>query len=129
MGFLVFLIFGLIAGALAKLILPGKQGGGWITTLILGVVGALALAIPLFAGGSRDGMRTSTYSDGSPRERVAWVDGRRDGPCVRWNRDGSIRAEGVFADGKMVGEWTFFLPDGARDAERSGTYEAGRRTR
>ena len=28
MGFLVFLIFGLIAGALAKLIMPGKQGGG-----------------------------------------------------------------------------------------------------
>ncbi|GEK78719.1 GlsB/YeaQ/YmgE family stress response membrane protein [Agrococcus baldri] len=41
MGFLVFLIFGLIAGALAKLILPGKQGGGWIVTLLLGVVGAM----------------------------------------------------------------------------------------
>ncbi len=32
---------GLIAGALAKLILAGKQGGGWIVTLLLGVVGAL----------------------------------------------------------------------------------------
>ncbi|MEJ1089279.1 GlsB/YeaQ/YmgE family stress response membrane protein [Microbacterium sp. Mu-80] len=31
----------LIAGAIAKLILPGKQGGGWIVTLLLGVVGAL----------------------------------------------------------------------------------------
>ena len=41
MGFLVFIIFGLIAGALAKLILPGKQGGGWLVTLILGVVGAM----------------------------------------------------------------------------------------
>ena len=41
MGFLVFLIFGLIAGALAKLILPGKQGGGWLVTLLLGVVGAM----------------------------------------------------------------------------------------
>lgn len=41
MGFLVFLIFGLIAGALAKLILPGKQGGGWFVTLLLGVVGAM----------------------------------------------------------------------------------------
>ncbi len=41
MGFLGFLLLGLIAGAIAKLILPGKQGGGWIVTLILGVVGAL----------------------------------------------------------------------------------------
>lgn len=41
MGFIAFLILGLIAGAIAKLILPGKQGGGWFATLILGVVGAL----------------------------------------------------------------------------------------
>lgn len=41
MGFLAFLLLGLIAGAIAKLILPGKQGGGWIATLILGVIGAL----------------------------------------------------------------------------------------
>jgi uncharacterized membrane protein YeaQ/YmgE (transglycosylase-associated protein family) len=41
MGWLSFIILGLIAGAIAKLILPGKQGGGWIATLILGVVGAL----------------------------------------------------------------------------------------
>ncbi|MDO9591146.1 MAG: GlsB/YeaQ/YmgE family stress response membrane protein [Microcella sp.] len=41
MGFLGFLLLGLIAGAIAKAILPGKQGGGWIATLILGVIGAL----------------------------------------------------------------------------------------
>lgn len=41
MSFLGFLLLGLIAGAIAKLILPGRQGGGWITTLILGVIGAL----------------------------------------------------------------------------------------
>ena len=41
MSFLGFLLLGLIAGAIAKLILPGKQGGGWFITLILGVVGAL----------------------------------------------------------------------------------------
>lgn len=40
MGFFGFLLLGLIAGAIAKLILPGKQGGGWIVTLLLGVVGA-----------------------------------------------------------------------------------------
>ncbi|GAA1811220.1 GlsB/YeaQ/YmgE family stress response membrane protein [Agromyces neolithicus] len=41
MGFLAFLILGLIAGAIAKLILPGKQAGGWFITLLLGVVGAM----------------------------------------------------------------------------------------
>jgi len=41
MGFFGFLLLGLIAGAIAKLILPGKQGGGWFVTLLLGVVGAL----------------------------------------------------------------------------------------
>ncbi|ONI60745.1 GlsB/YeaQ/YmgE family stress response membrane protein [Okibacterium fritillariae] len=41
MGFFGFLILGLAAGAIAKLILPGKQGGGWLITLLLGVVGAL----------------------------------------------------------------------------------------
>ncbi|BDZ55456.1 GlsB/YeaQ/YmgE family stress response membrane protein [Agromyces marinus] len=41
MSFLAFLLLGLIAGAIAKLILPGKQGGGWFITLLLGVVGAL----------------------------------------------------------------------------------------
>lgn len=40
MGFFGFLLLGLIAGAIAKAILPGKQGGGWFVTLLLGVVGA-----------------------------------------------------------------------------------------
>lgn len=41
MGILGWIVLGLVAGAIAKLILPGRQGGGWIITLILGVVGAL----------------------------------------------------------------------------------------
>ena len=41
LSFLAFLLLGLIAGAIAKAILPGRQGGGWIVTLLLGVVGAL----------------------------------------------------------------------------------------
>jgi len=41
MGILGWIVLGLIAGAIAKLILPGRQGGGWIATLLLGVVGAL----------------------------------------------------------------------------------------
>lgn len=41
MGIIGWIVLGLVAGAIAKLILPGKQGGGWIVTLILGIVGAL----------------------------------------------------------------------------------------
>lgn len=41
MGFFSFLLLGLIAGALAKLIIPGEQRGGWFVTLLLGVVGAM----------------------------------------------------------------------------------------
>lgn len=41
MGILSWIILGLIAGALAKLIMPGKDGGGFFVTMALGIVGAL----------------------------------------------------------------------------------------
>ncbi|QDY66671.1 GlsB/YeaQ/YmgE family stress response membrane protein [Glutamicibacter halophytocola] len=41
MGILGWIVLGLIAGAIAKAIKPGQQGGGWIATLLLGIVGAL----------------------------------------------------------------------------------------
>lgn len=41
MGIFGYIVIGLIAGALAKLILPGKQGGGILKTMLLGIVGAL----------------------------------------------------------------------------------------
>lgn len=40
MGILSWAILGIIAGALAKFLMPGKQGGGCIITMILGLVGA-----------------------------------------------------------------------------------------
>ncbi|MFK0082743.1 GlsB/YeaQ/YmgE family stress response membrane protein [Glutamicibacter sp. NPDC090743] len=41
MGFIGWIVLGLIAGAIAKAIKPGEQGGGWLATLVLGVVGAV----------------------------------------------------------------------------------------
>ncbi|MEO7586892.1 MAG: GlsB/YeaQ/YmgE family stress response membrane protein [Arachnia sp.] len=38
---LAYVIIGLLGGAIAKAILPGEQGGGWLATMILGIVGAL----------------------------------------------------------------------------------------
>lgn len=40
MGILTWIIFGLISGAIAKMIAPGKQNMGWLMTIILGIVGA-----------------------------------------------------------------------------------------
>lgn len=40
MGILSWIILGIIAGALAKFIMPGEDGGGIIVTMILGIVGA-----------------------------------------------------------------------------------------
>ena len=40
MDILMTLIIGLIVGALAKLVMPGKDPGGFIITILLGVAGA-----------------------------------------------------------------------------------------
>ncbi len=41
MGILTWIIFGLLAGALAKLVMPGNQSNNWLTTILLGIVGAV----------------------------------------------------------------------------------------
>ena len=41
MGIIAFIILGLLAGAIAKAILPGEDPGGFIVTAIIGMVGAL----------------------------------------------------------------------------------------
>jgi uncharacterized membrane protein YeaQ/YmgE (transglycosylase-associated protein family) len=41
LGIIAFIILGLLAGALAKALLPGDDPGGFIITAIIGVVGAL----------------------------------------------------------------------------------------
>lgn len=41
MGILSWLIFGLIAGALAKFIMPGSDPGGLIVTALIGIAGAI----------------------------------------------------------------------------------------
>jgi len=41
MNIFTWIILGLIAGVVAKVLMPGKDPGGWILTLILGVAGSL----------------------------------------------------------------------------------------
>ena len=51
MGIIAWIVLGLIAGALAKLIYPGHQGGGILATMVLGIVGAfLGLAGAVVGG-------------------------------------------------------------------------------
>ena len=41
MGIIAFIILGLLAGIIAKQLLPGSDPGGFIVTAIIGIVGAL----------------------------------------------------------------------------------------
>ncbi|HXE84522.1 MAG TPA: GlsB/YeaQ/YmgE family stress response membrane protein, partial [Gemmatimonadales bacterium] len=41
MGLITILVVGLIVGAIAKLLVPGRDPGGWIVTILLGIAGAL----------------------------------------------------------------------------------------
>jgi uncharacterized membrane protein YeaQ/YmgE (transglycosylase-associated protein family) len=41
MNILLWIVFGLIVGAVAKLIMPGRDPGGIIVTILLGIVGSL----------------------------------------------------------------------------------------
>ena len=41
MGILGWILFGLVVGALAKLVMPGKDPGGIIVTMLLGIAGAV----------------------------------------------------------------------------------------
>lgn len=37
---IVWIVVGLLGGAIAKAIMPGAQGGGWLATMVLGIVGS-----------------------------------------------------------------------------------------
>ena len=57
-GIVGWIIFGLIVGAVAKLLMPGKDPGGFIITAIIGMVGALV--------GGFIGRSVGFYREGEP---------------------------------------------------------------
>lgn len=64
MGIITWIIFGLIAGVIAKLIMPGRDGGGFILTCILGIVGAVVggwLATTFGIGGNVTGFNLHSF--------------------------------------------------------------------
>ncbi|HUP45958.1 MAG TPA: GlsB/YeaQ/YmgE family stress response membrane protein [Thermoanaerobaculia bacterium] len=40
MNIIGWLLFGLVVGAIAKLLMPGRDPGGWIVTILLGIAGS-----------------------------------------------------------------------------------------
>jgi len=40
-GVLAWILFGLVVGVIAKLLMPGRDPGGFIVTIVLGIVGAV----------------------------------------------------------------------------------------
>ena len=61
MGILGWIVFGLVVGAIAKLLMPGKDPGGIIVTMLLGIVGAVlggfvGQSIGLYGPGESAGM-------------------------------------------------------------------------
>jgi uncharacterized membrane protein YeaQ/YmgE (transglycosylase-associated protein family) len=61
MSFIWMCIIGLIAGALAKLVMPGKDPGGILVTMLLGIAGSLVAgflgrAMGLYQAGQRAGL-------------------------------------------------------------------------
>ncbi len=60
-GILGWIIFGLIAGVIAKLLMPGKDPGGFIITAVLGIAGAviggyIGQALGLYRDGDAAGL-------------------------------------------------------------------------
>ncbi|GAA4883829.1 MULTISPECIES: GlsB/YeaQ/YmgE family stress response membrane protein [Saccharopolyspora] len=64
MGILSWIVFGLIAGAIAKFLMPGKDPGGIIVTIVIGVVGGLLggwLGSSVFGGGGVTGFNVVSF--------------------------------------------------------------------
>lgn len=64
MGILSWILFGLIAGGVAKYIMPGKDPGGCIGTIIIGVLGSLIggfIGTQLLHFGTVDGFNLRSF--------------------------------------------------------------------
>jgi uncharacterized membrane protein YeaQ/YmgE (transglycosylase-associated protein family) len=62
MGILTWILFGLVVGVIAKLLMPGRDPGGFIVTILLGIAGALL--------GGFIGQAMGFYG---PNESAGWI--------------------------------------------------------
>ncbi len=61
MNFIGWILFGLVVGAIAKFLMPGRDPGGWIVTILLGIAGS-------FVGG----LLASTFM-GREQHAAGWI--------------------------------------------------------
>lgn len=76
MGIVIALIVGLVAGALAKLIMPGRDPGGIVVTMLLGVIGAV---VAYFLGAA-----------------VGWYDDAGEGPGIIASTLGALTVLAIY---------------------------------
>ena len=87
MSILWTIVIGLIVGALAKFVMPGKDPGGIIITILLGIVGAfvgtfIGQAMGLVAAGQSAGWILSVVGAIVVLAIYRAVTGRRKGPVI-----------------------------------------------
>jgi uncharacterized membrane protein YeaQ/YmgE (transglycosylase-associated protein family) len=61
MNFIGWILFGLVVGAIAKFLMPGRDPGGWIVTILLGIAGS-------FVGGF-----LATTLMGQEKQSAGWI--------------------------------------------------------
>jgi uncharacterized membrane protein YeaQ/YmgE (transglycosylase-associated protein family) len=61
MNFIGWILFGLVVGAIAKFLMPGRDPGGWIVTILLGIAGS-------FVGGF-----LATQIMGNDQAAAGWI--------------------------------------------------------
>ncbi|MDQ3280442.1 MAG: GlsB/YeaQ/YmgE family stress response membrane protein [Acidobacteriota bacterium] len=60
-SFIGWILFGLVVGAIAKFLMPGRDPGGWIVTILLGIAGS-------FVGGF-----LATTIMGQEKQAAGWI--------------------------------------------------------
>ena len=68
MHIVMFLLFGLVVGAFARFIVPGREPGGWVVSMLLGIAGAVL--------GGYFGRVLGLYREGQPAGPV--IEGHAD---------------------------------------------------
>ena len=95
MAILGWILFGLVVGALAKLVMPGRDPGGIIVTMLIGIAGAviggfIGRALGFYGPGEAAGFIMSFLGAIVLLWIYRMVVGRRTvaRPCGTWNRTG-----------------------------------------
>ena len=67
--------------------------------------------------GVKHGMAIENFEDGSPLNRVRWVDGEKEGKELRFHQNGNKLREKNYVNGKVQGTMTIYSEDGSKESE------------